>query len=139
MPKKVVTKDTMPVILHQLDKWTGDLDWESFAQQVSKVLGQTIKWRGLHRYPQIVEAFNEKKKQLKEKAQESASTNDVTLELALKEIEMLKAKNHRLELQVKRFQEQYVRWLENIRKMPGVDMARLDTQLDKPLPEVKRD
>ncbi|WP_226434378.1 hypothetical protein [Alteromonas sp. McT4-15] len=137
MPRKIVTEKTMPVILNELDKWTGKLDWESFASRISKVLQQDIKWRGLHRYPPIVEAFKAKKDQLKE-AEKPSNGKDVTLETALQEIETLTAKNHRLELQVKRYQEQFVRWLENLRKMPGVDLTKLDNQLNKPLPELKR-
>jgi hypothetical protein len=137
MPKKVVTEKTMPVILHELDKWSGELDWELFAGKISSVLQQDIKWRGLHRYPPIVEAFKARKAQLK-KTKQPSGENDITLEAALKEIETLTVKNERLELKVKRYQEQFVRWLENIRKMPGVDLTRLDNQLNKPLPELKR-
>lgn len=136
MPKKIVTEKTMPIILHELDKWSGELDWTLFANRISQIVHQDIQWRGLHRYKNIVEAFNDTKRRLKNEKQEASE--DVTLDAALREIQTLEAKNKRLNKEVNLLREQHVRWLENIRKMPNVDITKLNQQLNKPLPKLNR-
>lgn len=136
MPKKIVTEKTMPIILHELDKWSGELDWTLFANRISQIVHQDIQWRGLHRYKNIVEAFNDTKRRLKNEKQEAPE--DVTLDAALREIQTLEAKNKRLNKEVNLLREQHVRWLENIRKMPNVDITKLNQQLNKPLPKLNR-
>lgn len=138
MPRTFVTEKTMPVILHVLDKWSGKLTWDEYAQRVAVAIGEEHVGRhSLLKYPQIVDAFNERKKALKEEAVEKPESN-VTLEFALSEISRLEAENQRLNRQIKLFQEQFVRWQYNLSMMPGVDMERLNVQLDKPLPRIDR-
>ncbi len=138
MPRTFVTEKTMPVILHELDRWKGKLTWDLFTVRLAKVLGEeSIGRHALLKYPQIVQAFNDRKAALKEKAKTTA-TSDFTLEAALSEIEVLKAKNDRLEKLNALYKEQFVRWLENLRAMPNVDLVRLSKLLDKPLPKVDR-
>lgn len=138
MPRTFITEKTIPVILHELDKWKGKLTWNDFALKVASVLGEAHVGRhALIQYPQIVEAFNERKKALKD-GHDQAPENNITLEFALSEISKLEAENERLTRQVKLFQEQFVRWQHNLMMMPGVDMERLNSQLDKPIPKVNR-
>ncbi len=136
MPKKIITEKTLPLAFHELDKWEGKLTWDSFASCLAKVLNEEkISRHTLLSYPALVEAFNDRKKALKEKKEERGEP-DVTLEMALKEIATLKAKVERLEKQNSTLLEQFVRWQHNLYAMPGVDMRRLN--LDKPLTGVNR-
>lgn len=138
MPKMIVTKKTMPIILHELDKWTGKLTWERFAERVAQALGEPHVGRHtLIKYPPIVDAYNNRKKALKEEA-ERKTEEDITLEFAKKEIARLEAKVERLEKQNALFHEQFVRWQKNLHMMPGVDLEKLNEQIDRPLPKVQR-
>lgn len=136
MPKKIITEKTLPLALHELDKWEGKLTWDSFASCLAKVLGEEkISRHTLLSYSALVDAFNDRKKALKEEKEEKGEP-DITLEFALKEIATLKAKVERLEKQNNTLLEQFVRWQHNLYTMPGVDMKRLN--LDKPLSGVDR-
>ncbi|GIU31154.1 MULTISPECIES: hypothetical protein [Shewanella] len=137
MPKKIITEKTLPVALHELDKWSGKLTWNSFAAQLAKVLGEeSVSRHTLLSYPALVEAFNNRKDSLKE--QLNSTEKDVTLEFAKEQISILEAKVERLEKQNESLLEQFVRWQHNAYMMPNVDMKVLNQRLDKPLPEVDR-
>ncbi|MBP6083747.1 MAG: hypothetical protein KA732_21120 [Providencia sp.] len=137
MPKKIITEKTLPVALHELDKWSGKLTWNSFAAQLAKVLGEeSVSRHTLLSYPALVEAFNNRKNSLKEPS--NSTEKDVTLEFAKEQISILEAKVERLEKQNESLLEQFVRWQHNAYMMPNVDMKVLNQRLDKPLPEVDR-
>lgn len=138
MPKQIITKRTMPVILSELDKWSGKITWDRFAQRVADVLGEpSISRHTLLSYPPIVEAYNDRKAALKEAAHEQKE-RDVTLEFAKQEIARLEAQVARLEKQNALYLEQFVRWQHNLHMMPGVDLDRLNQLMDKPLPPIDR-
>jgi hypothetical protein len=137
MPKKIITEQTLPIALHELDKWSGKLTWNKYAEHLSKVIGvNKISRHTLLSYKVIVEAFNDKKEMLK--VDGVTKEFDVTLELALNEIKTLEDKVKRLEKQNQKLLEQFIRWQHNAYMMPGVDMDRLNQNLDKPLPQVNR-
>ncbi|MGI2122832.1 hypothetical protein ACRN9J_11670 [Shewanella baltica] len=137
MPKKIITEKTLPLALHELDKWSGKLTWNSFAAQLAKVLGEeSVSRHTLLSYPALVEAFNNRKDSLKEAL--NSTEKDVTLEFAKEQISILEAKVERLEKQNDSLLEQFVRWQHNAYMMPNVDMKVLNQRLDKPLPEVDR-
>ncbi|GGP41903.1 hypothetical protein [Shewanella saliphila] len=137
MPKKIITVKTLPLALHELDKWTGKLTWNSFSERLAKVLGEeNISRHTLLSYPVLVEAFNERKQSLKDSSKDEKK--DITLEFAKQQIAILEAKVERLEKQNEKLLEQFVRWQHNAYMMPNVDMKLLNRQLDKPLPEVDR-
>jgi hypothetical protein len=137
VPKVIVTETTMPLILHELDKWQGKLTWELFTKRVALAIGEkSVGRHALLEYDAIKNAYADRKKALKEKANDTEP--DVTLDFIKKENETLKAKVARLEEKNELFKEQFVRWLENIRKMPGIDLVRLNETLDKPLPKAER-
>lgn len=140
MPKKIITERTLPLALHELDKWSGKLTWEKYAEALAKVLGESrISRHTLLSYPALVEAFNARKDALRDAAQQEESREpDLTLEFAKQQIATLDAKVVRLEAQIERHREQFVRWQHNIYMMPRVDMEKLNATLDKPLAEVKR-
>lgn len=138
MPRTVVTRKTMPLILHELDKWSGKLTWELFSERVAKVLNEeSLTRHALIKYQVIKEAFDLRKKALKED-KEISNPVDVTLDMLLKENEVLRAKNAQLEKQVTNLQEQFIHWQANLHKMPHVDIVALDSKLNAPLAEVKR-
>jgi hypothetical protein len=137
MPKKIITEKTLPIALHELDKWIGKLTWNRYAEQLAKVLGEEkISRHTLLSYPALVEAFNDRKDSLKEATENKEP--DITLDHAKEQIAMLEAKVQRLEKQNEKLLEQFVRWQHNAYMTPGVDMKVLNKQLDKPLPEVDR-
>ena len=140
MPKLIITEKTLPIALHELDKWSGKLTWERFAERLAQALGEKrISRHTLLSYPALVEAFNAKKDALREAAlNPSISEPNVTLEFAKQQIATLEAKVARLEKQIDLQREQFVRWQHNLYMMPRVDMEKLNATLDKPLPAVKR-
>ena len=140
MPKTIITEKSLPVALHEIDKWSGKLTWELYAERLASVLGESrISRYTLMSYPALVEAFNAKKETLRDAAQNTDSDEpNFTLDFAKEQIVTLEAKVTRLEKQNDLFREQFVRWQHNLYMMPGVDMEKLNVQIDKPLPEVKR-
>jgi len=140
MPKMIITEQTIPIALHELDKWTGKLTWDRYAEQLASALGEArISRHTLLSYPVLVEAFKARKEALKAATQVSADDDkDITLEFAKQQIAILEAKVARLEMQNQHLREQFVRWQHNLYMMPGVDMEKLNTQIDRPLPEVRR-
>jgi hypothetical protein len=138
MPKVVITKRTIPIILRELDKWKGKLTWDLFSQRVAEVLGEEgVSRHTLIKYKPIKDAFDERKRGLRD-ASNNRQIDDVNIEMLLNENSALTAKIKRLEKQEAIYKEQFVRWLENIRKMPGVDLTKLNTRLDTPLAKVDR-
>ena len=140
MPKVIITDSTIPIALHELDKWSGKLTWELYAAKLASVLGEKrISRHTLLSYPELVEAFKQKKNLLRSAPKSSAvEEQDVTLEFAKKQIETLEAKVARLERENNLFREQFVRWQHNLYMMPHVDMEKLNAQVDKPLPALNR-
>lgn len=140
MPKIIITGKTLPIALHELDKWSEKLTWERFAERLAQALGEKrISRHTLLSYPVLVEAFKVKKAALKEAAQNADSGEpDVTLEFAKQQIATLEAKVARLEKKIELQHEQFVRWQHNLYMMPRVDMEKLNATLDKPLPEINR-
>jgi hypothetical protein len=137
MPKNIITEKTLPLALHELDKWSGKLTWDSYAEHLAKVLGEkSISRHTLMSYRVLSEAFNDRKDSIKEAIENKEP--DITLEYAKKEIEMLEAKVQRLNKKNDKLLQQFVRWQHNAYMTPGVDMAVLNRQFDKPLPEVDR-
>lgn len=140
MPKKIITESTLPIALHQIDKWAGKLTWELYAERLATALGeQRISRYTLLSYPVLVEAFNAKKDALRAATQNSdGNGRNVTLDFAKQEIATLEAKVARLEKQNDLLREQFVRWQHNLYMMPRVDMEKLNAQINKPMPAVNR-
>lgn len=140
MPKVVITEQNIPLALHTLDKWQGKLTWDLYCEKLAEVLGIEggISRHTLLNYPQITQAFGLKKDQIKEKKNKGIVDGDVTIAKLRVENETLVAKINRLEKQVNDYKEQFVRWQHNLYMMPGVDLEKLDTEMDKPLTPVSR-
>lgn len=147
MPKEVVTKDSMPTILHVLDRWTlreyGKFTWERYADEVAIELDmedEGIDKSTLQRYKEICDAVKLKRPLLKEEAERGVISNDETIELLLTEVETLKMKNERLKLTNNNLKEMIIRWQYNLYKKKTFDMGTIElgdpkSPLNEPLPK----
>jgi hypothetical protein len=139
MPKIVITERNLPLALHTLDKWKGKLTWGFYAAKLAEVLGVgSISRHTLLKYPEITQAFELKKQQLADKKSEGVVDDDARIAMLQAGNEALEAKINRLEDTVNRYKEQFVRWQSNLYMMPGVDMEKLDSEINKPLVAVDR-
>lgn len=134
MPKKIVTRTTLPKILRELDRWEGKLTWPLFCARVAKLLGvESISKHTMYQYPAIKQAFQQRQQSLRE-ARDS-KPHDYTLEVAMKRIADLEAEVKRLEETNNLLLDKFRRWQYNAYAL-NVQMDSLDW--DKPLPGVDR-
>lgn len=134
MPKKIVTRSTLPKILRELDRWEGKLTWSLFCERVAKVLGfESISKHTMYQYPAIKQAFQQRQKSLREARK--ILPHDYTLETAIKRIADLESEVKRLEDTNDLLLDQFRRWQYNA-YCHGVRIETLD--LDKPLPNISR-
>ena len=142
MPKVVITLDKIPKILSILDKWQGKLTWKLYCQEVAKVFGFESVDRGtLNAYGEIKAAFQKKKGNKKKNSRTSSDENhdkDPTIDELFKNIAEKESKIIRLEEKLNLYKEQFVRWQNNLYMMPGVDLDKLNKEIDAPLPTIKR-
>lgn len=140
MPKIIITESTLPIALHEIAQWTEKLTWKRFAEHLAVRLGEKgISRHTLLSYPSLVEAFNAKKIVLRAAASKVKSDEpELNVDFAKKQIATLEATVSQLERQNNLLRQQFVRWQHNLYMMPRVDMEKLNSQLDKPLPELKR-
>lgn len=134
MPKKVITKASLPKVLRELDRWQGKLTWPLFCSQVAKVLGvKSVSRHTMYLHPTIVEQFRARQDQLRDAAK--SVPRDLTLDVALRQIGELEAEVKRLKGTNKLLLEQFERWQYNAL----ANKVRMDVlQWDKPLPVVSR-
>ena len=134
MPKKIITKATLPKIMRELDRWDGKLTWPLFCDRVAKVLNvASISKHTMYLYPTIKERFQQRQKDLREARE--ALPRDYTLEVALRRIADLEAQVKRLEETNDLLLDQFRRWQYNA----YANNVRMDLLAwDKPLPEVNR-
>jgi len=134
MPKRIITKATLPKIMRELDRWEGKLTWPLFCDRVAKVLDvASVSKHTMYLYPAIKERFQQRQKDLREVKQ--ALPRDFTLEAATRRISDLEAQVKRLEETNNRLLDQFRRWQYNA----YANNVRVDVlALDKALPEVNR-
>ncbi len=112
MPKKIITKATLPKVLRELDRWEGKLTWPLFCSRVAKVIGvESVSKHTMYLYPTIKEGFQRKQKDLRLTAH--AKPRDFTLNAASKRIADLEAQVARLEAANKLLLDQFRRWQYN--------------------------
>ncbi|BBQ10778.1 hypothetical protein [Stenotrophomonas maltophilia] len=134
MPKKIITKATLPKVLRELDRWEGKLTWPLFCDRVAKVIGvESVSKHTMYLYPTIKEGFQRRQKDLRLAAH--AKPRDFTLQTATRHIVNLEAQVARLEATNELLLDQFRRWQYNA----YANNVRMDLlALDKPLPEVNR-
>ena len=134
MPKKIITKATLPKLMRELDRWEGKLTWPLFCERVAKVLNvASISKHTMYLYPAVKERFQQRQKDLREAR--DALPRDYTLELATRRIMDLEAQVKRLEETNGLLLDQFRRWQYNA----FANNIRMDLlALEKPLPEVDR-
>ncbi|MDA8181553.1 MAG: hypothetical protein M0Z26_04290 [Acidithiobacillus sp.] len=134
MPKRIVTKASLPKILRELDRWEGKLTWPLFCERVARVLDvASVSKHTMYLYPSIKERFQQRQKDLREAS--DALPMDFTLEAANRRIAELEAQVKRLEETNTLLLDQLRRWQYNA-YANNVRMDLLDW--DRPLPEVNR-
>ena len=134
MPKKIITKASLPKILRELDRWEGKLTWPLFCERVAKVLGvPSVSKHTMYLYPAITENFQRRKHDLRE--QSSLVPTDFTLELATRRVAELEAQVKRLEETNNLLLDQFRRWQYNA----YVQNVRLENlEWEQPLPAIDR-
>lgn len=134
MPKKIITKATLPKIMRELDRWDGKLTWPLFCERAAKVLDvPSISKHTMYLYPAVKERFQQRQKDLREAR--DALPRDFTLDAAIRRITDLEAQVKRLEDTNILLLDQFRRWQYNA----YANNVRMDLlALDKPLPEVNR-
>ena len=134
MPKKIITKATLPKIMRELDRWDGKLTWPLFCERAAKVLDvPSISKHTMYLYPAVKERFQQRQKDLREAR--DALPRDFTLDAAIRRITDLEAQVKRLEATNNLLLDQFRRWQYNA----YANNVRMDLlALDKPLPEVNR-
>ncbi|CDG52414.1 MULTISPECIES: hypothetical protein [unclassified Halomonas] len=134
MPKKIVTRSTLPKILRELDRWEGKLTWSLFCARVAKVLGvESISKHTMYQYPAIKQAFQQRQQDLREAR--DCLPHDYNIEAAMKRIASLEAEVKRLEETNNLLLDQFRRWQYNA-YAHNVRMNSLN--FDIPLPKVNR-
>lgn len=134
MPKKIITKATLPKLMRELDRWEGKLTWPLFCERIAKVLNvPSISKHTMYLYPSIKERFQRRQIDLRE-ARDTLPI-DFTLDAAIRRIADLEAQVKRLEETNHLLLDQFRRWQYNA----YANNARMDVLAwDKPLPEITR-
>src|SRR5699024_7730559 len=112
MPKKIVTRSTLPKILRELDRWEGKLTWSLFNARVANVLGvESISKQTMYQYSAIKQAFQQRQQDRRE--DRDCLPHDYNIEAAMKRIASLEAEVKRLEETNNLLLDQFRRWQYN--------------------------
>jgi len=134
MPKRIITRSSLPKIMRELDRWEGKLTWSLFCDRVAVVLGVgSVSRHAMYLYPAVKERFQRRQKEVR--AEKELRPRDFTVEVAGRRIAELEAQVNRLEEVNRALLDQFRRWQYNA----YANNARMDLLAwDKALPEVDR-
>ena len=143
MPKLVVTKDSLPVVLALINTWEGKLTWELLCEQIAMQLDIEggVQRQSLSSYKEIQEAYSLRKEILKKKKENPPTpSSNVTIEYLQNKVAALEAENVLLREKNEAYKQRFVLWQYNA-YMHGIRIDTLDDAIDmleKPLSELKR-
>ncbi len=140
MPKKIVTAESLGLLLSILHNWQGELTWELYCNSVTSKLGLNapVTKQALMRYESIRKAFSERKEFLRGLKSTNEST-DHTIEALQLQVANLAEQVRRLSAENSAYKEKFVRWLHNIYMfMPQVDISKLDSPMTSKYKNGKR-
>lgn len=139
MRPKLINADDIPKIEKILNKWSGKLTWDLFADAVAKALGRpSVSKFTLMNYEPVKQAYDRRKDRLRDEKVQVVQSGDVSIDALMEEI--AKLRNQIADLEAKmadskdRYIEMFRRWQYNLSQMPNVDLSKLD----QPLPKTDR-
>ena len=143
MPKLVVTKDSLPVVLTLINTWEGKLTWELLCEQIAMQLDIEggVQRQSLSSYKEIQEAYSLRKEVLKKKKENPpVPSSNVTMEYLQNKVAALEAENVLLREKNEAYKQRFVLWQYNA-YMKDIRIDTLDDAIDmleKPLTELTR-
>jgi hypothetical protein len=134
VPKRVITRTTLPRIMRELDRWEGKLTWPLFCTRVASLLGvPSISRHTLYFYPAIREGFRRRQREMRDPS--LGLPRDFTVEFAVRRIADLESQVRRLEETNGLLLDQFRRWQYNAY---ANNLSMMKLNWDKPLPEIDR-
>jgi hypothetical protein len=141
MPKIVVTKESMPEVLHLIETWQGKLTWSLLCQKIMSMLQiNDVTRQTLSGYKEIQEAYTLRKQYLREAPIIEAPLPNSNVDYLQNQIISLEAELGKANRTIDRYKQRFVLWQYNAYKH-GTRIDSLDDaieMLDKPLTEIKR-
>jgi hypothetical protein len=125
---KNLTDTDIKQVVEILDGWSGKLTWELLIDAVELRMHNRYTRQTLHKHERIRHAFDLQKKNLSGVEGNAGRTVTREMQIALQQIERLKAENRRLESENDRLLEQFTRWAYNAHTR-GLDKEFLDQPL----------
>ncbi len=133
MPKKIITEDTLPVFLHDLDLWNGKLTWELYTKRmVTRLDEESISLVTLKSHRQISEAFRQAKERLKDVKNHDIKQYGATTEVMLKEMQALKAQYVRVNNDLEALQLIFNNVVNNLYMIDNLDLKALQNAMMTP-------
>ncbi len=139
MRPKLINADDIPKIEKILNKWSGKLTWDLFADAVAKALGRpSVSKFTLMNYEPLKQAYDRRKDRLRDEKVQVVQSGDVSIDALMDEIAKLRNQIADLEAEKAQLKDNYIemfrRWQYNLSQMPNVDLSKLD----QPLPKTDR-
>ncbi|MCM8885320.1 MAG: hypothetical protein LC541_18810 [Candidatus Thiodiazotropha sp.] len=143
MKPKLLNEKDLPKIEKILNRWSGKLTWDLFADAVAKAMGrQSISKFTLMGYESVKQAYERRKKRLRDEKTQVAQSGDVAVDALMEEITKLRNQIADLEEEKTQLKDTYIemfsRWQYNLSQMPSVDLVKLQAKIDQPLPKTDR-
>ncbi|MBL8525231.1 MAG: hypothetical protein JNN20_16190 [Betaproteobacteria bacterium] len=110
-----------------LDTWKGKLTWDLYLVELEKVLGHRYTKVAMLNRSRIADAWSQAKGRTRESVAE-ARHGEVLLSKTIDQIEGLRQKTARLEMENGKLLEQFLRWSYNAYRL-GVTIDQLDASL----------
>jgi patatin-like phospholipase/acyl hydrolase len=141
MPKIVVTKESMPEVLHLIETWQGKLTWSLLCEKIMAMLQvDEVTRQTLSSYKEIQEAYTTRKQYLRDHIDAAPAPADSNIEYLKNQVASLEAELATSKKTIERYKQRFVLWQYNA-YIHGVRMDTLDDAIDmlnKPLSEIKR-